>query len=212
MMKNQIFIMAICLSVCIILGGCSGKNNEESSNEIISEEDITENDLNETSEVGVTETIVEETSEEVDESVQVIGIGETIYIEQYEFTLNKVEFTYDVLPDPLPSFYNHYEAESGMVYLHIDADIKNLQKQDLSCDTAYSVKMDYDDGYTYQGGLVPEDADLGFTYANITSIKPLESKGLHCLVLCPEEIETSDKATYIIITLLDGSEYKYIIR
>lgn len=144
--------------------------------------------------------------------VQTITIGQTISTENYEATLNKVELSYDVQPENPPSYYNHYPAESGQVYVHVDMDIKNLQKQDMECDEIYSVVVDYNNGFTYKSFAVAEDTDGDFTYANITSVTPLQTMGVHALVDCPQEVETSSGLLYITITFMDGSQYKYVIR
>lgn len=121
--------------------------------------------------------------------------------------------SYDVMPETPDRYYTHYPAESGKVYIHVDADIKNTQKQSIVCDSCYDVQADYDDGYTYSGFAIAEDGGDGdFTYANISSVKPLETRGVHNLVECPQEVEESDKPLYIIITMSDGAQYRYDIR
>jgi len=141
-----------------------------------------------------------------------IKLGKTVKTKSYEFTLNNVELPYDVVPETNKMLYSHYVADSGQVYIHVDADVKNIAKQNLSCDEIYSVTADYNDGYTYDGFSIVEDTDGDFTYANITSLKPLQTLGVHNLINCPEEIETSDKPLFITITLSDSTKYKYIIR
>lgn len=146
------------------------------------------------------------------ESILAIQIGETVETKNYEFTLKKVELSYDVLPDQKSSYYTHYAADAGKVYIYVDVDIKNTGKQNLQCDDIYSVKADYNDGYTYDGFAIVDDSDMGFTYANISSVTPLETLGVPTLIDCPEEVETTDNPLYIIITMKDGSRYKYTIR
>ncbi len=126
-----------------------------------------------------------------------LNVGDTITTDYAEITINKVELTYDVLPDDTSGFYTHYAAEAGSVYLHIDADIKNLGKQNLPCDDLALVTADYNGGYTYSGFAVPEDSTTGFTYANITSIKPLETMGVHFLFNCPQEVAESSNPLFI---------------
>jgi hypothetical protein len=147
-------------------------------------------------------------------SAQTISLGQSITKSDFTFTLNSVSLSYDVKPDnPTSTFYSHYPADSGQVYVHIDADVKNTSKQNLECDEIYSVTADYNDGYTYQGFSVVEDTDGDFTYANITSLKPLQTLGIHNLVNCPEEIETNSSAPLnVIIIFNDGTKYKYKVR
>ncbi len=143
---------------------------------------------------------------------QTLSLGQTITTPQYEFTLNKVELSYDVMPDNPPSYYSHYTAGSGQVYIYINATVKNLQKQDVECDEIYSVTADYNNGYTYNGFNITDDSDGDFTYANITSISPLQTLGVHCLIECPAEVETSNNPLSLSINLKNGTQYKYTVR
>lgn len=145
------------------------------------------------------------------DKVSKINIGDTIKDDRAEITINKIEFSYDVLPDDTSSFYTHYAAESGKVYIHIDTDVKNIQKQDLSCDEIMAVKVDYNNGYEYEGFPVPEDSSTGFTYANIVSIAPLSTQGVRFLVDCPQEVADSQNPVKVIFTL-SNTEYEYVIR
>lgn len=138
--------------------------------------------------------------------------GQTITTANYEFTLNNVKFSYDVKPDNPPSYYNHYVADSGQVYLYVNANVKNLQKQSLECDEIYSVTATYDSGYTYESFNIVTDTDGDFTYANITSLDPLQTLGVHCLIDCPQEVETSGKPLTLTFNFNDGSKYSYTVR
>ena len=158
----------------------------------------------------ITTEVIETTTEAPKEEKE-IKIGEVVSTSNYDFTLNKVELSYDVKPDNPPSFYTHYAADQGKVYLHIDASIKNTGKQNLDSDEVYSVKVDYNDGYTYTGFAVPEKGDGDFSY--MTNIDPLETIKLHYLVDCPEEVDTAkENPLFVTITMSDKSEYKYVIR
>ena len=96
-------------------------------------------------------TLTETTTEETTTTQQgiAINVGDTITTDTIELTIQKVELTYDVLPDDTSGFYTHYAADVGNVYLHIDADIKNLAKQNLSCDAIASVTADYNNCLLY---------------------------------------------------------------
>lgn len=149
--------------------------------------------------------------DDVSEEFPTLNVGDVITTDRMEITIKKVELTYDVLPDDTSGFYTHYPADSGNVYIHIDTDVKNLQKQNLDCDDIMTVKADYNDGFTYKSMPIVEDPSTGFTYANITAIKPLESKGMRFLIDCPQEVEESDNPLFLIFNA-DKQEYKYIIR
>lgn len=139
--------------------------------------------------------------------------GDVISSDKMEVTINRVDFSYDVLPDDTNSFYTHYEADDGEVYIHIDTDVKNLSKKDLGCDDILTVKADYDNGFVYRGFAIVESTMTGFTYASITSINPLKTKGIHFLISCPEEVAESDKPLFIELKLSGTNDvYKYTIR
>lgn len=142
-----------------------------------------------------------------------ISVGDTIKSEDMEVTINKIEFSYDILPDNTSSFYTHYEADEGSVYIHIDADVKNLSKRNLYCDEILSVRANYNDGYIYNSQTIVEDNSTGFTYAIISSIDPLKTQGIHFIISCPEEVEGSDKPLFLTIRLHGTNDiYKYLIR
>ncbi|GAA0078419.1 lipoprotein [Clostridium sp. CTA-5] len=143
--------------------------------------------------------------------MKTISDGQTINNESFDLTLNKVELTYDVLPDDTGNFYTHYPADQGKVYINIDVDIKNNQKQDLRCDKILTVEANYNNGYTYNANSIVEDSKTGFTYSNITSITSLETKGMRYLINCPEEVEQSQNPLFLTFNL-NGEKYKYVIR
>lgn len=156
---------------------------------------------------------VESSASKPENEIKEISVGEKVSTSNYEFVINKVELSYDVLPENPPTYYTHYPAEVGQVYIHIDADIYNTGKQSLKCDGVYSAEADYDNGYKYTGFSIAEDTDGDFTYSNITSINPLQTLGVHCLINCPEVVETNKEAPlFVVIKLSDGSQYKCTIR
>lgn len=145
-----------------------------------------------------------------EKNADVIEIGDVITTKATEITIKDIELSYDVLPDDTSGFYNHYPADSGNVYIHIKTVVKNLQKQNLPADEIMAVKADYNGGFTYNSMTVPEDS-TGFTYANITSIKPLESLGVRFLIEAPEEVEETDNPLVLYFTI-DNQIYKHVIR
>jgi len=158
------------------------------------------------------DTISSSTSNEQNNDVTMeIKEGDTIKTDRMEIKIKKIEFSYNVLPDNTDGFYTHYPAETGHVYIHIDTDVKNIQKQILNCDGIMVVEANYNDGFTYSSFAVPEDASTGFTYANITSIDPLQTLGVRFLIDCPQEVEETDNPLFLIFNV-DKQKYKYIIR
>lgn len=213
-MKKSILILTIIMSIVIV--GCSNSSpasNQQSDTEKL-EQKIAELEK-ENAELKGADTVVEDkdTQQEVqkEEDISPIQIGDIIKTDKVEITINNIEFSYDVLPDDTSGLYTHYPAESGNVYIHIDTDVKNLQKQNLNADEIMSVEADYNGGYTYRDNPIPEDSSTGFTYANITSIKPLESLGVRFLINCPQEVEGSDNPLSLVFTV-DNQKFGYTIR
>ena len=147
------------------------------------------------------------------ETIPEISLDETITTDDFEFTLNKVKLSYSVKPENTSSaFYSYYEADEGQVYIYVNASVKNLKQRDVSCDEVYDVIANYNNGYTYEGFNIVTDTDGDFSYASITDITPLQTLGIHCLIDCPEEVETSDNPLTLTIKFRNGEEYLYRVR
>ena len=202
-MKKRFLLVPLALSSIFVLTGCgtSSKIFNQARENVKKVEDTIESTK-------------ENTKKDDSQSAKKISVGDTVKTRNFEFTLRKVELSYDVNPENPATFYLHYPAPSGKVYIHVDADIKNTQKQDLEADEIYKVEANYNNGYKYNGSaIVGKDNRSSFTYANITSIAPLDTLDVHNLVECPEEVETdTNSSLYIVIKMSDGSSYKYVIR
>jgi hypothetical protein len=162
----------------------------------------------------------DETSDFIDNELEIINeksnkeiiIGELYNSSVCDFSVNRIEFSYDVKPDNPPSYYHHYEAGIGKVFVHLDVDVKNTIKQNLPIDRIGSVTIDYNNGYIYTGFSVHEDSDGDFSsYSFNQSIEPLVKVGVHYLVECPEEVATSSNPVKVIFTV-DGQKYEYNLR
>ena len=141
-----------------------------------------------------------------------ISAGETITTDDYEFTLNAVEFSYEVLPADTTGYYNYYSPESGNVYIHVDATVKNLMKRDIQIGEIMTAEAIYGDGYSYKGFAVVEDGS-SFNFASSWSAAaPLQSCNAHYLIECPDEVESSSDPLVVGITLSDGVTYLYTMR
>jgi len=185
MKKLLCFLM---LLVTFLVVGCNAENQTASKE--VSKEGST-----------VADSKVSEEDKKVEEpGMQEISAGGVITGENCEIKINSVNLSYDVLPDDTSGFYTHYQADPGKVYIDVDVDVKNTIKQNLSCDEIMWVTADYNGGYTYTGGAIVDDSSTGFTYANISQIDPLETKGMKYLIDCPEEVEQTTNPLFLIFT------------
>ena len=145
-------------------------------------------------------------------SANTISIGDTIYTDEYEFTLTNVELTYEVLPPNTSSVYTSYVAETGKVYAHVQASVKNTMTRDLRINELFTTSVLYDGKYPYTGFAVVNDGDNSFDWVgSYVAATPLETCIAHGLVECPAEVDTSGNS--VVITMnIGGTEYQYTLR
>ncbi len=144
-------------------------------------------------------------------TVQTVNAGNIIMSDSMEIKINRVELTYDVLPDDTSSFYTHYEASAGKVFIAVDASITNKTTQNLKCDKIGQIVANYNNGSTYPGLIVVKASKTELTNAYGISIAPSETKGIKWLVECPEEVKTSSNPLFLEFTISNG-KYKLVIR
>lgn len=144
--------------------------------------------------------------------IPALRTGQTVSTQLFDFTINSVELSYRVEPKNPPDYYSYYEAKNNEVYIYINASVTNKSKNSIDCDEIYSVTADYDNGYTYRGFNIADDDDGDFTYASITDISPLQTRGVHYLISCPDIINKTSAPLFLTINMRSGEQYKYIIR
>jgi uncharacterized membrane protein len=142
-----------------------------------------------------------------------ITIQETIEIpDACEFFVDYTNITDDVMPPSPSSWYSHYEADDGKVYVDVCVAYKNLSTKDVGADEILNATLVYGGKYQYTGfSMIEESSRSDFTYSNITSISPLSLEYLHYLFEVPEEIETSDGALTALLNI-EGVQYSIVVR
>ena len=141
-------------------------------------------------------------------SAAALAEGETVSIaDTCEFHIDYITVTQDVMPPQPGSWYSHYQAESGKMYVDLCIAYKNLSARDRSADEILNATLTYAGKYQYSGFSVIEEDNRGnFTYANITSIAPLSEEYLHYLFEVPAEVGTGEGALTILLNV-DGNAY-----
>ena len=143
---------------------------------------------------------------------KVINIGDVISTEDFDFTLNNVELTYELKPRNTSSVYTSYVAPDGKVYIHVDGNYYNKAKKDICIRDLFTPTADYDNGYTYDGFAVVDKDDNSFTWASSYVVcTPLETCHYHGLIECPKVIDSSD-GSLVIYMEIGGETYTYTIR
>ena len=195
-MKKKI-LMLLLASAVLVACGSKGEKKEDNTNFEVKQEATKSN----------TEIKKNEEKKETKQTKE-IQIGDKVVVkDKFEITFNKIEFSKNVLPKNQPDFYTHYPAKEGKVYIYIDTDVKNLQKQNLSTIKVADFTADYNNGYTYTFFSVPQDEMQGFSITE-KQINPLETMGVAFLSDCPEEVETSTNPLIIKFTI-DNIDYIY---
>ena len=141
-----------------------------------------------------------------------IAIGDTIVTDDVEFTLTGVELTYEVLPPNTSSVYMSYAAESGKVYVHVAADVKNVMQRDIRIDELFNTSVLYDGKYPYTGFTAVNNGDNSFDWVgSYVAATPLETCKAHGIVECPAEVDTAGGSIVVSIELA-GTVYEYTLR
>lgn len=142
-----------------------------------------------------------------------LTVQETITIaDACEFYVDYTNITDDVMPPQPGSWYTHYEAEDGKVYVDLCVAYKNLGTTDQSADEIMNATLIYGGKYQYTGfSMIEENSRGDFTYSNITSVSPLSQEYLHYLFEVPAEVETSEGALTILLNI-EGNKYSVVVR
>ena len=149
---------------------------------------------------------------EAKEDTKPIKLGETVETNDFKYTINSVDFTYDIEPSDTSGYYRHYEAGSGKVFIRIEATYYNRSKRDVCIRDLPKLTADYDNGYTYSGQSVVDDGDGTWTWGDSYVVcEPLNTCNVTGMIECAEVVESSSSPLKILITL--GSDvYEYVVR
>ena len=141
-----------------------------------------------------------------------ISLGETISSDDWDFTVNNVELTYELKPANTNGLYMSYTPESGKVYIHIDGQYYNKSKKNVCIRDLPVPNADYDDGYTYKGFAIVDSGDSSFDWVSSYVIcEPLTTCHYHGLIECPDVIDNSDRPLFVTFKMSDGNTYRYDI-
>jgi len=107
-----------------------------------------------------------------------LAVQETITVaDACEFYVEYTNITADVMPPQPGSWYSHYQADNGKVYVDLCVAYKNLGTADKGADEILNATLIYGGKYQYTGfSMIEEGNRSDFTYSNITSIAPLSQE------------------------------------
>ena len=155
------------------------------------------------------------TSEATSKEIQreYIKSGEIIKTKDWEVKISEVKFGQRINPSIQPMFYTYYQVkDTSNTYLCVILEAKNNSTLELGADKVATVKTKYNNKYTYTSFSAIEDANLGFTYTNITNIKPLTSRNIYYLAEMPKTIEGETNTPIELEIKIDNATYYYKVR
>lgn len=144
-------------------------------------------------------------------STELIGIGDKIVANDFEFTLEGVSFSYDVKPSDTSGYYYSYPAEENQVYIDVKGTYKNTSQRDHCIRDLLVPVVVYDNNYTYQGFAVVDRGDSFDWSGSYVAATPLQTCKYHVLVDCPEEIKTGTGSVSVLI-VIEGKTYQYNLK
>ena len=140
-----------------------------------------------------------------------LSIGETVTTDDYELTVNSIDFSYEVSPSDTSGVYTSYPADSGKVYIDIKANFKNLMPRDILIKELPTATVTYNDQYKYTGFAIV-DRGNSFDWArNYVVATPLSTEIIHILVECPKEVATSDGSVVVSI-MMGQTAYEFALK
>ncbi len=142
-----------------------------------------------------------------------VNKGEVVAIKDVcEFFVEYGDITNDVIPPSPASYYSHYEADDGKVYVDVSFFYKSWKKKSIEAKNTISAKLKYAGKYEYDGFTTVEKEKRGdFTYSNLESFKPLIPNYIHYLFEVPSEIEESNDSVEVEFKI-GGNSYLYKVR
>ena len=130
-----------------------------------------------------------------------------------EINIENVQFSQDVEPPVKNTFYTHYQVDdSSNTYLYLVLNCKNISTIDLKASSVANVIAKYNNAYTYNSFSTIPDNVTGFTYSNITNIKPLTSQQIYYLAEMPKSIEDETDTPLEVQIKVDDKTYLYQYR
>lgn len=190
LVKHKVLSYIIILCIIVIIGALASSNNNNNTDSTITSVNTTESNKN--------------TS---------IAMGDIVTEKDWEFSIEDTYFGQRINPPTQPSFYNYYQVDdTNNTYLCIVLNAKNISTVELKADDFANVKVKYNNNYTYSSFSVSPDKNLGFTYSNITSIKPLTSDKVYFLVEMPNSVSTETDTPISIEIKVNNTTYYYQYR
>lgn len=223
-MKQKILSAILVSAVILSMSGCGGAQPTEiTGNKPSQASEVTASTTSATTEkqeqtTTAATTTTTETTLPPESKPYSFNIGDTVTVNsKYDVTMKYFEFTYKVEPPNPDGYYSYYEVkEDDTIYYHAVFDVKNLKGNPVDADEIIEATLTYDNVYNYYGfSTIEDDGGSDFTYTNISSIDPLETRTIHYIISVPSEVATSEKE--ILLTLevddealectgIDGSE------
>ena len=154
----------------------------------------------------------EGTEAEEQNDIQLYNVGDTVNTDKVEFTLDTFRFT-----DKVGLASDNWLKPSGSggtlaagednIFLWVSFRVKNLSKEKINGQDAFSMKADYNDGYIYDDTVFTFGYDWSTSSSvsqkvGLTEIKPLGEEEYYGYIKCSSEVrENRDAPLHIVVML-----------
>lgn len=142
-MKKQLIAVVLLAALCVSMTACA-TTQSPAATEPPETSTQSEKPTLDTSAAPDT-TVVEETI--IVDTTPVIAVGESATTDICEFVIDYVNITNDAMPPNPGSWYSHYEAEAGKVYVDFCVAYKNTATSNVDADKTVPGKLIYADEY-----------------------------------------------------------------
>ena len=115
-----------------------------------------------------------------------INQNETISGKDWEINVVDTYFNQRIDPPDKSGLYTYYQVkDTNNTYLCIILNAKNISSLELRASKVATIKVKYNNNYSYSSFSAISSKNLGFTYTDITNIKPLTSDSIYYLAEMP---------------------------
>lgn len=162
---------------------------------------------------GVGNNLPTSSSEQSKNSLTYITKDEIIKGKDWEINVNDVYFAQRINPPDQSGFYTYYQVkDTSNTYLCITLNAKNLSNLELKASSIATVKVKYNNNYTYTSFSAIPDKTTGFTYTNIYNVKPLTNSTIYYFAEMPNTISEETETPIQIEIKFENKTYYYNFR
>ncbi|MBR1653501.1 MAG: hypothetical protein IJ690_01600 [Clostridia bacterium] len=142
-----------------------------------------------------------------------IELYETVDEKDFEFSIKEASSAQRISPPYTSSVYVYQEVkDKNNTYLYIIVNVKNTSSKAINSSKVASVKVNYNDKYTYKAKVNVEDTSSGLAPSSYIDIEPLMSKNLYYFAELPKDVVDNPNSELTFEITINDNVYKYDYR